>query len=191
MTRQEQQFVLKGNRDYVHGTSIFNAVIAAARKKGHIEGKINLSFKRMIRNPVCIIEYRPGQAEDAVIAGISTADADTLNIVINEAQKTAEAQRQPFDEAAVCKGAVIGSKHISQDEPHHKDLIELLVSLCKKMHQECLDADKKWVFSRYEGEFPIPEPKKVELFITRQVGTRLTCSDVVINGKKIANLYFS
>ena len=54
-----------------------------------------------------------------------------------------------------------------------------------------VDSSKKWVFSRYDGQFPIPEMDKVELRITKQVGTRLTCSDVLVNGEKIADMYFS
>ncbi len=59
------------------------------------------------------------------------------------------------------------------------------------MHQTCIDDKKKWVFSRYDGQFPIPSPEKVELRIAKQVGTRLTCSDVIVNGQKIGDMYFS
>lgn len=188
---ERHQFVFKGSRDYVQGTSLFNAVVEAAKERGCAEGTLNVSFKRMIYNPVCRIEQRTPNAEDAVVAKFVCDGDSAFTLAVNEAPETGEAKRQEFDEPEVCRGAVTGDKRITQDQPHHKDLIELLVSLCKKMHQECVDSSKKWVFSRYEGQFPIPEPKNVELVIIKQVGTRLTSSDVLINGTKIGNIYFS
>jgi hypothetical protein len=188
---QTQKFVFKGSRYYVQGTSLFNAVVDAAKKEGCVEGTLNISFKRMVHNPLCVIEKRAPGTEDAVVAKISCEGGSPFVLTVNEALETDETEREEFDEPEVCRSAVTGDKRITQDQPHHNDLIELLVSLCKKMHQECVDSSKKWVFSRYDGQFPIPEPKKIELIISKQVGTRLTCSDVLINGEKIGDIYFS
>ncbi|UGV31812.1 hypothetical protein LO767_04805 [Halopseudomonas aestusnigri] len=185
------KFVFKGNRNYVQGTSLFNALVEVAGQRGAAEGKINVSFKHMIHNPVCILDERAPTAADAVVAKIAGTDGESHFLCINAATETEEAVRQEFDEPEACRGSIVGDKSIVQDKPHHADRIELLVSLCKKMHQECVDSSKKWVFSRYDGQFPIPEMDKVELRITKQVGTRLTCSDVLVNGEKIADMYFS
>jgi hypothetical protein len=56
---------------------------------------------------------------------------------------------------------------------------------------EVVADSKKWVFSRYLGQFPIPEAKKVEIRIVKQVGVKLTKSDVLVNDEKIADLFFS
>ena len=185
------RFVFKGNRNYVHGTSLFNAVIEAAGQRGVAEGRINLSFKHMIPNPVCLLEERAPTAADAVVAKIAGPDGQGYALCINAASESEEPVRQAFDEADVCRGAIVGDKSVVQRQPHHRDRIEVLVSLCKKMHQASVDSSKKWVFSRYDGRFPIPALENVELRITRQVGARLTCSDVLINGEKIADMYFS
>jgi len=185
------KFVFKGNRNYVHGTSLFNALVEVAGQRGLAEGKINVSFKHMIHNPICILEERAPIGADAVVAKIAGPDGESYSLCINAATETEEAVLQEFDEPEACRGSIVGDKSIVQDKPHHPDKIELLVSLCKKMHQECVDSSKKWVFSRYDGQFPIPEMDKVELRITKQVGTRLTCSDVLVNGEKIADMYFS
>jgi|GEM_PF-2394257 len=186
------KFVFKGKRNYVHGTSLFNALVDAAGQKGLAEGKINVSFKHMTHNPVCILDERAPTAADAVVAKIAGPDGESYSMCINAAAEIEEeAVRQDFDESEACRGSILGDKAIVQNHPHHVDRIELLVSLCKKMHLECLDGSKKWVFSRYDGRFPIPAMEKVELRITKQVGKRLTCSDVLINGEKIADMYFS
>ncbi|OHY79845.1 hypothetical protein [Marinobacter sp. AC-23] len=185
------KFAFKGNRNYVQGTSLFNALVHAAGQRGLTEGMINVSFKRMIHSPVCVLEQRSPTTDDPVAAKISGKDGESFGLCINESSETEVADRQEFDEPEVCRGAVLGEKSIVQENPHHQDRIELLVSLCKKVHQECIDDSKKWVFSRYDGQFPIPAPDKVELRITKQVGTRLTCSDVLVNGEKIGDMYFS
>lgn len=183
--------VFKGSRNYIHGTSLFNALVDAAGQRGLVESKINVSFKHMIHNSVCILEERAPTAADAVVAKIAGPNGESYPLCINAATETEEAVRQEFDEPEACRGSIVGDKSIAQNNPHHTDRIELLVSLCKKMHQDCVDSTKKWVFSRYDGRFPIPAMDKVELRITKQVGTRLTCSDVLVNGEKIADMYFS
>lgn len=184
-------FAFKGNRNYIQGTSLFNALVDVASQRGAAKGKINVSFKHMIHNPVCILEKRAPTAADAVVAKIAGTDGESYSLCINAATETGEAMREEFDEPEACRGAIVGDKSVVQDNPHHGDKIELLVSLCKKMHQECVDSSKKWVFSRYDGQFPIPEMDKVELRITKQVGTRLTCSEVLVNGEKLADMFFS
>ena len=145
----------------------------------------------MINNPLCVLDERPPTAEDSVAARVVGKNGETVVLCINEALEKEIADRQEFDEPEVCRGAILGENSILQENPHHHDRIELLVSLCKKMHQECIDDSKKWVFSRYDGRFPIPALNKVELRITKQVGTRLTCSEVLVNGEKIGDMYFS
>ncbi|WP_379865426.1 hypothetical protein [Marinobacter sp. M5B] len=185
------KFVFKGNRNYIQGTSLFNALVEVADQRGLAECNINVSFKHMIHNPVCILEERAPTAADAVVAKITEPDGESYSLCINAAIETEEAVRQGFDEPEACRGSIVGDRSIVQNNPHHADRIELLVSLCKKMHQHCVDSSKKWLFSRYDGRLPIPAMDKVELRITRQVGTRLTCSDVLVNGEKIADMYFS
>jgi len=185
------EFVFKGSRDYVQGTSLFNALVEAANKRGVHEGRINVSFKNMIRTPLCILDERTPASTDSVVAKIIGPQSECYAFSINGAENSKSAERQEFDEAEACRGAIVGDKSIIQNHPHHTDRIELLVSLCKKMHLECIDDTKKWVFSRYDGQFPIPAMDQVELRITKQVGTRITCSDILVNGKKIGDMYFS
>lgn len=140
------KFVFKGSRNYVHGTSLFNALIKAADQRELAEGKINVSFKHMIQNSVCVLEERAPTSADAVVAKITGTDGESYSLCINAAIATEEAVRQAFDEPEACRGAIVGDKSIVQDKPHHADKIELLVSLCKKMHQESVDSSKMGLF---------------------------------------------
>src|SRR5690606_9563048 len=122
------KFVFKGSRNYVHGTSLFNALAYAAAQRGMTEGKLNVSFKQMIHNSLCILEEREPTTDDSVVAKITSNDGVIIALCINEAADVGITDRQEFDEPEVCRGAVLGEKSIVQENPHHQDRIELLVS---------------------------------------------------------------
>jgi hypothetical protein len=191
--KKEIQFVFKGNRNYIQGTSLFNAIVNNVVDQGIEKGSLDVSFRKMVHSPVCVIENRGFQSEDAVTAHVSKAEDDkAFSLVLYETDSVVEDPvRVEFDEESVCQGALVDGNSITLVNPKHKDLIELVVSLCKKLHLEVVADSKKWVFSRYLGQFPIPEAKKIEIKIVKQVGVKLTKSNVLINDEKIADLFFS
>lgn len=185
------QFPFKGDRTYVHGTSLLSFLIKKSQDTGIQTGRIDVSFKNMIHNPTCILHQRTATKEDSVSAKITGPSAEILNFCITEASSPSTPSKVIFDEVKITTGATIKDKRIIQDPIHHPDMIEVMVALCKKMHQECIDKTKKWVFSRYDGIFPIPHSHHIEIAIKKQIGTRLTCSTIHINGELIGNIYFS
>lgn len=190
--KKEIPFFFKGNRDYVQGTSLFNAVVNSLSDQGIEAGVLDVSFRKMVYSPMCVIENRNFQSDDAVTALARRGKDDkAVSLVLYEADSSEDPVRVEFDEEAVCQGAHIDGSSITLVSPKHEDLIELVVSLCKKLHQKVVADNKKWVFSRYLGQFPIPEAKKIEIKIVKQVGVKLTKSNVLINDEKIADLFFS
>ena len=186
------QFVFKGNRDYIQGTSLFNAIVNNIIDQGIEKGVLDISFRKMVHRPVCVIEDRGYQPEDAVTAQVRDHEEnESLSLVLYEIDSVEDSERVEFDEEAVCQGASIDGRSITLVNPKHKDLIELVVSMCKRLHQEVVTDTKKWVFSRYLGRFPIPDARKIEIKIVKQVGIKLTKSDVLVNDEKIADLFFS
>lgn len=184
-------FILKGERDYVQGTSVYNALVEIAIKKGFESGTLSMSLKRMLKGTSCSVEERAGKADDAVVAKFINKNGDNLFLAISDSYPENSPRREPFDEKAACKGSVVRDESIFIENARHEDLIELVVSLCKKMHLECLDSNRKWIFSRYEGAAPLMRPKKIEVRVRKKVGTKLTCSDVIFDGVKVADLFFS
>jgi hypothetical protein len=184
-------FKLKGPRTYVQGASLFNALVSFADSKGWKEGKIKASFRKMVTNPLCIIQDKHPSADDAVTAEVVNSNGESLLISINPASEQGLIVREDFDEAFLCRHAEIGDGSIFLEHGDHSDTIELLVSLCKKMHLETIDSTKKWIFSRYDGLIPLSTNGPIELRLVKQVGTRLTCSEILINGTRVADMYFS
>lgn len=187
----ELEFPLKGKRNYVHGTSLFNAIVSIARDEGFSSGRANISFKHMLENTLCTVEHRKPTASDAVAAELQADDGSRLHLCINPAERKGAVQREEYDEAAICRGSALGERSIALDGATHDDAIEIVVSLCKKMHLDLVDDSRKWVFSRYLGAFPLPPIKHLEIIISKQVGTHLTCNEVRVAGKKIGEVFFS
>lgn len=185
-------FPLKGARQYVHGTSIFNAFVNAAKDAGYTQGNIDIVFKKIVSNPDCLIQIRASLPDDSSVAVVSGAvDNSQITLCLVPADHMGPVIRVEYDEEAVCAGAVIEGSRISSQSATHDDEIELLIALCKKLHQSYFNADKKWLFSRYKGRFPLELSGEVSLSITKNVGTKLTCSDVVSGGRKVGEIFFS
>lgn len=175
----------------MQGTSIFNAVVNAAKSVGQVQGSIDITFKKIVSNPACIIQLRASRPEDSSVALITGLDDSKTTFCLVPAEAMGQVARVQYDEGAVCTGSVIDGCSISVKKPVHKDEIELLVALCKKLHQAYFDTDKKWLFSRYRGRFPLDLSSEVKLSIVKNIGTKLTCSDVFSEGEKVGEIFFS
>lgn len=184
-------FPFKGGRAYVQGPSIFDGITKYAMSQGCSDSEIDIAFRKMILNPACRLEIRPAQADDNVVASISRPEGDKLVICLNPEAEMAEPVRLEYDEARIGKAARIDGPTItSVRTPGYSDM-EIMVALCKKLHQAHLTAEKKWIFSRFKGRIPLDLEEDIELRIVRAIGTRLTCSEVYTAGSKVGEIYFS
>jgi hypothetical protein len=191
MIREEITFSLKGSREYVQGTSIFESVIQLLHKDGIGEGKIDISFKKMTLNTHCIIEQRSPTPEDHAIAKITLKNNDIFCLCLTGASLQGARQRVSYDEDAICKNSVIHNASISKIIQPPVNEIEELIALCKHLHLARLSHDKKWVFSRYVGKFPLDIRDDVSIIIRKTIGTKLTCSEAYSHSEKIGDIYFS
>jgi hypothetical protein len=187
----KESFPLKGARQYVQGASIFNAFVRAAKTMGHAQGSIDISFKKIVSNPDCLIQARVSQPEDACVALVVGLDGSKTTFCLVSAGLQGQVSRVEYDERAVCSGASIDGCSISVRNAAHQDQIELLIALCKKLHQAYFPIDKKWLFSRYKGRFPLELSGDVKIAIAKNIGSKLTCSDVFSSGTKVGEIFFS
>lgn len=187
-----QTFLLpfKGHRDYVHGTSLFDSVVSVARTRRVASGRVDLAFHRMLRNPLCVIEARASVRDDAAVARIESERGECINLAINPSTESGEVSRVPYDEEQICEPSVLSAKGISLTEADHDSAIEVAVALCKRMHQRLLDDERKWMFARYQGLFPIPAKLEYQLCLQNNFGTKLTRTELRIGGQQWAQIFF-
>lgn len=187
----EESFSLKGSREYVQGTTIFNAFVSAAQEMGHAQGSIDITFKKMVSNPDCLIQVRASHSEDSSVALVVGADGSKATLCLVSAAAQGQVNRVEYDEDVVCAGARIDGCSVTVRRAVHPDDIELLIALCKKLHQAYFATDKKWLFSRYKGRFPLELSDDVKISIVKNIGVKLTCSDVFSAGTKVGEIFFS
>lgn len=187
-----QTFLLpfKGHRDYVHGTSLFDSVVSVARNRGIASGRVDLAFHRMLRNPLCVIEERAPLRDDAAVARIESECGECIELVINPSTVAGEVSRVPYDEERICEPSVLSAKGIWLAGTDHDSAIEVAVALCKRMHQRLVDDERKWMFARYQGLFPIPGKLEYRLGLQNNFGTKLTRTELRIGGQQWAQLFF-
>lgn len=184
-------FPFKGTRNYVHGTSIFEELEKYLVGQGFGGADIDLAFRHMMLMPDCVMEVRPARADDSVVAKVSLHDGGGLTLCLNSDASGSEVERVSYDENEICKDVVInGSTIVSLSSVGYSD-VEMMVALCKRLHQEYFDTEKRWVFSRFKGRVPLAFGREVELRIVKCVGTKLTCSEVFSSGQKVGEIYFS
>lgn len=183
-------FPLKGERDYVHGTSLFDEVerVSGLQSDG---AEVDISFRKMIHNPSCTLEIRPAKTDDSVIARIVKDSGEVLTICVNSSNEIVESVRIEYNEALICKYAKVDGSKIKSSLPNGFSNIEVVVALCKELHNAYIGNECKWIFSRFKGRMPLILERNIDLRIIKTVGTRLTCSEIFSAGNKVGEIYFS
>lgn len=184
----------KGARTYLHGTDLFDAMMAlAARRRGSALSNIRMSFYRPLTRGVAAQRLvaaeaaapRPAALFEARVDGASAAWA----LVESGEPPTG---RRPYDESRVTAGAVVDGRSIVQDEPTAFSFIERLVALNKRL-LDTLHAEPKpsWWFARLEMPESPPASAALRLELEAGIGARLVKSSIEIDGRKGGAIYFS
>lgn len=185
-------FPLKGSRDYVHGTSIFDELVRSLPSLGLEESQVDLAFHRMIYDSICRVEIRDAIPGDSVVAKFTTIQGDQVVVCLNGAESDNVAERVPYDEETLARQASIQNGSICSAVVDGYSDVEHMVALCKRLHLEHYQGEaKRWVFSRYRGIIPLHLDGDVRITIVKSIGARLTCSEVFTAGRKLGEIYFS
>lgn len=197
MIRVPFGFSYRGDRNYVHGTSMYD------RLTDHISEQMpersRASFHMVIHGFAthrCDFIYtldadlmaRPerGCAEVSTSSGIHGWLVETDDEVT---------QRQPYPEEEItarCRLDGDGSVRMLGRVPYRP--IEILVAITKHLHYcSYPEARGKWIFTRLElDRFLVDEDGgQLAVNIRKSIGTKLTQSDIHSGDAKIGEIYFS
>ncbi|MDN6856457.1 hypothetical protein QO207_07650 [Pseudomonas sp. CAN2814] len=185
-------FPLKGARDYVHGTSVFDELGRLLVEEGVASASLDLVFHQMMHGFTCSIERRDARSGDCVVARLAPSDGDGFVLCFNPLEVSASAERVDYDEDAIARFARIDASTIASPLADTHSDAENMVALCKRLHLEHYQGQaSRWVFSRYRGRIPLALTGDISISIVKSIGTRLTCSDVYSAGQKVGEIYFS
>ncbi len=202
MERYPLDIGFKGERNYIHGTDMFNQAMRVIRKNqlGEIRD-IDFIIQRMATQHLQLeIEKAEGSRSAA------PDDVAVLKFTIGEERFFARLMtipgapqaRVPYDESLVTRHCLINSAdrtvRLAEDCSGHSS-IEKLVSMNKALHLAVLEkpADTQWVFCRWHSsDRPMPEDlTHAEIILRQTLGSRLTRADVMLNDCQLGQIYFS
>jgi hypothetical protein len=195
------KLAFKGERNYVHGTTMFDETVRLLSEAGYTQlNNVEFLIHRMTSaNLRLVVEpYRENlSASDDVAVMRFSANEHSMQSYIKLHEGMPET-RMPYDESAVSDRceiyAATRSIQLVNDGVGYSQ-IEVLVSMNKSLHLAVLDkpADSSWVFCRWNSlAWPLPANLRgVTVTLKQTLGTRLTCANVELGGQILGQLFFS
>lgn len=190
-------FKFKGGRDYIHGTDLYDAMIAQARKDGFdSDGKIQFSIHKMLRYQSRLCGGPDPQASAQKEAPAKMKIVSSLgkewSYWIEEGSEKIE-ERYPFNEDEIVAAGRLEENSISLKASTGFRPIEECVALTKGLHNKIFsEARGKWVFTRLDLDRDFESetiyPLKIENRVFRG---KLTRSLISFNNRNSGSIYFS
>ena len=184
-------FCFKGNRNYVHGTDIFNKLIELFGNE--LNGKkIDLSFHGIAKTNLDLIADKP--AEELikfVFKYKDTTESCTWYGIENHKKIDC---RYEYPEEKIYKLSVIDKKaqRVSLENETGFTFIENIVALNKYLLQNLYNnLNGKWYFTRLQMESIPFRSSPVALELQANFNFKLTKSAIFYNKKNIGYIYFS
>jgi hypothetical protein len=188
---------LKGGRSYVRGADIFTALVDIVSERWELAGRCELAFRRLPRRT---LELSMGESSNlsssphTAVANFSFVCAGAIAAGWLSEIDAPIAETAPFDEERLVAGSKIAGQTISCIDPPPCLPIDLAVAMTKSLHNNLrLPQSGQWIFTRLDLERPLraSDVAAMSISLERELGTRITRSDVRVSGKPIGSIYFS
>ena len=190
-------FIFKGERNYVQGPDLFNEMMQVFM--GKELSNIRFTAHEFISVPKGLIYSSIEKEELNEIKNADTrcqlnVDGITQWLAISADTKanSIEIKRQEYDEEKLIKKCNISQENVilSGDSPY--TFIETIVSMNKYLLQNIFpNISGKWIFTRIDLVKFSTATTGLSLQFKHNMNFRLTKSDILVDGEKIGELYFS
>ena len=193
------EFCFKGNRTYVQGPDIFDAVIEKLKKDYHLSQLKDVKYAAhdmLLTNADLIIIEEFNKDDYEQINSVITFKIDNKKyyaIVVKNLNKI-ECVNDYSEEIVRTKSIINGSKIIFENILDNS-LAELTVSMNKYFLQQTISENGKWIVTKIEYTNLIDTMnitnKKLSLEITNNFNNKLTKSIIRVDNQIVGYLYFS
>lgn len=195
VARYPLELQFKGERNYIQGPDIFDAVLSKLCEISSDEiAKIDFSFHRMAHKAVDMICTEHVENLDPVAVCQYVLNGIRRRAYVVESSRDIDG-RKPYQESEIVEQMLLNAEKAVCDlqcSPVYSD-IEIWVAMTKALHQAALPELKgKWLFVR--GKFDRYDPQDKgprQLVIKSNFSNKLTRSDALRNGVKVGEIYFS
>jgi hypothetical protein len=196
MIEKRVLFPFKGDRTYIHGTDLFNAIMREAPAADLRD--IQFEVHEVIRTPSCTFEITEDPAEFdaldrcATRCGFSVAGRPVRAGLSGAGGDPAEIIRQPYDEDRVLRLCRVADDAILLNGESPYSFIETIVPMNKALLTQLFpDAPGRWLFTRLILGRSCSARENLTLRFVRNFQFRLVRSDVHLGDKRIGSLDFS
>jgi len=186
----------KGNRNYIQGGDIFNAIQTIAREVVEENAWVkHIAFRGFAKNACDFIldriENVPGNLVRAT-CNISFNKKLIPAVIIETQEKITK--RYPFDESKITKESLITGSAIKQISRAGYTDIEEIVALTKFLHNQILPVEhKRWIFSQLDLNIPLQlnEIERFTIDIKQNLGNRMTVSEISQHDNIVGKIKFT
>ncbi|WP_313290425.1 hypothetical protein [Stutzerimonas nitrititolerans] len=181
-------FRFKGERNYVQGGDIFDALqVLFSKQDAQV---LELSFRGFSSRQMRCLLDNPGTEYKAEGVVIDLTGQRLPFWLVETDQPVTE--RYAFDEDAITSHAQIDGKVISASATAGFSVIEQIIALTKALnYQIAPDINGKWVFGQLRLKQPLPQT--AEHFLIQQktlLAGRFSVQEVTLDGKVIGQIRF-
>jgi hypothetical protein len=186
---------LRGNRNYIHGTDIYEAILAALESYAPCPAPISfsLSIHHFSRHAIDLTITDEPVTNFPDIAAVAFRTSAGLNGWMIESDRPVT-RTVPFREADITEKAEVAG-NVARIAGHVAyPPIDVLVILTKFWHLQRLpDAGKAWVFVKLELSrlLQTDDSDRLSIQVDQNLANRLTRAIVAVGGQAIGHIYFS
>lgn len=185
----------KGDRDYLHGTDIYNAVLDCIEKINEKPLDIDFSFHKIARYQLDLY-FNDCAGGGAPVARCTYICKGVRKIISITESTNHVLERYSCDEENFVAGLVLcpDEKKCTLFAPSQGSDIEVWVAMTKMLHNQVYKNNKgKWYFVRaklnsHKKKTPFSERVVVNI---AAIGNKLTRSKLIQDGDDVGEIYFS
>lgn len=196
MEVREIEFQFKGARTYIHGTDMFNVMASSSQNAGM--SNIRFTVHDFVYTPVCRLYLADSMDELNTVTDIRArcqfeVNGQTRWLVLTQgAGDATSGGRYEYDEEKIISLCRMAGEGIALAQQSPFSFIETVVSMNKHMHQQLFpEAVGKWIFTRIDLAAFCEARDNLALQFKHNMNYRLTKSDILVNGSKVGDIYFS
>jgi len=193
-TTVELKLPFLGQRTYLHGTTLFNAL------QGRFPGMRNIDFRlfTLIQSDRVAVEMlspgaKRGREHSATL--LATGGGAPLHVGVAPLEPSGAIAREPFDEGAIVGPArlLADAGRIELDAPAPFPFVTTVVALHKALLLKAIASPPagQWLFTRLELKH-VPETfGSLVLERRASLGLKLVRSDILVDSASVGSIYFS
>lgn len=185
--------MFKGDRDYIHGSDIYNSLCETASERYEQGYVSSIVFKCFARNQ-CWLSFQPMEGSGELLATGKMLEKGEIahDFWLYESSEPVVG-RYPFDEEAIVREAAVDTdrKRISRAECASYSPIEQIIALTKKLsYSLCPKVDGKWVFGQLNLHTPLSAQGGLEITQRSALSGRFSINDIVQSGLPVGSIRF-